>query len=229
MKIAFPIVIAVAVLAGLCTHHAHADIAHISGAAGMGTTTTDLRLDQSESGDLQLLDEMQDVVLGCPLTLDLPASYLSSLGGPWVYAAHGVPASAQATLPAGTVVRSHLVHFDPFGSTLDSAVATITFDEPILGLMVTDGSLNASDSLGLASITYPSTKRGLEGNSTYTDSLEFTLLSPKVLDVRMLIANTGLDQVRVITTPVPGGLLLGATGLGIVGWLKRRANHRGVE
>jgi hypothetical protein len=219
------IALAVSVLALLAvTGTGYADITLIAGDAAMGTTDPDLNLGKSESGDLQLLNEQQDVILSDSLSLDLTASYLDSLGGAWVMATHGTMPTHGGAVSAGTTVRSHLIHFDPLAGVLDWAVATLTFDSPILGVMVTDDSLDASDHLGLAGITYPNGVRRLEGNATYTDSLEYTLLSPNVLQVRMLIANSGLDQVRVITSPVPvpGAMLLGAMGLGMVGWMKRR-------
>jgi len=201
--------------------NALANITSYSGDVMMGTVSTNLNLGYSETGEtdlIQMLNEQQDVTLSSSLTLDLTASYLDSLGGPWNALTNGVSESSKGTLAAGTKVRSHLLHFDPQGDTYGDAIATITFDDNILGLMVLTNSLDNSDFLGLSSITYPSGDRKLENIDTVT----YTLTSPNTLVVDILAADVGLDEVRVITIPAPAGVVLGMIGLSLVGWIRRR-------
>ncbi|HET6428317.1 MAG TPA: hypothetical protein VFJ30_07905 [Phycisphaerae bacterium] len=211
-------VLAVAFPLALGTGSAVADLASATGQVTSPPVSTVLTLHNSESGLLQVLNERQDVVLGSDLGVDLTASYLDSLGHAWNASSDGVSAESIGTIPAGTVVRSHLVHFDPVGSSYADARGTLTFDAPILGLMVKTTSLNASDFLGDPSYTYAGSLRDLENQ----DTVRFRLSSPSTLEITILAADIYIDEVRVITAPAPGAVLLGAMGLGLVGWLKRR-------
>jgi len=103
------------------------------------------------------------------------------------------------TIPAGTLVNSHLVHFDPVGSpsTMVSVSGTVNFDGEILGLFTTNAGLDDTDAtFGLTGTQYPTgSNRKLETGGEAPDSATVDG-SNLAVDLH---ANTGIDQVRVIT------------------------------
>jgi len=135
---------------------------------------------------------------------------------------------------AGTDVSSYIVRLDPARNTSDvyQAYGTITFDQPVLGLIyaTSDSStyslLTDSDaSVGLAVANYGSASaRKLEiPQQTWQDGASF---AGNVVTIN-LFANTGIDDVRVITeaaptVPAPGAIALLGIGTSLVGWLHRR-------
>lgn len=115
----------------------------------------------------------------------------------------------QKTLPAGQRVRSYLLQLDPIGEIAKRdtnkarVIGQITFDRPILGLIVRTTKLNATDKLlGHPRGDYGNTRRGIEpprpdealetGRDLVTLSDDRRTLS---LD---LSAGSAVDQIRVI-------------------------------
>ena len=98
---------------------------------------------------IKVFDEQQDVTLGASLAYDQLQTLVD--GG---------------TIPAGTVVDSHYVHFDNVGTSIGKrGVGEITFECPMIGLITQDANLAASDiALGAAGTAYPAAlvNRGLE-------------------------------------------------------------------
>lgn len=125
----------------------------------------------------QVFDEQQGVVLGSDLTPD------------W-----------GSTIPSGTTVNSHFVHFDQVGTTTwFRACGEITFDGDIIGLIVLSDSLDATDTLLGLDVTYPPASvdyRGLES----TGDQDLYWVSGDTLWVDLQALNW-LDQIRVITEP----------------------------
>lgn len=124
-------------------------------------------------------------------------------------------------ISAGTTVSSHYVFFDPLAVSLQEGF--INFDGDILGIIVSDSLLLASDFLGADGVTYLSPfLRGIEGG----DSVEVGGPLSK-LEVDWAASTPG-DYIRVITgtelTPIPipasAALLLG--GLGLMAMTRRR-------
>jgi len=117
------------------------------------------------------------------------------------------PQEGAAAIAMGTRVDSYLVHFDSVGQEkqMVTATATFSFDQPILGLIVTNRALRDSNLLFKApGVQYPDSVTGLEGlerrDSMKLESLDFVRLSK---DRRTLVVRVGtnvnLDQLRVIT------------------------------
>ena len=132
----------------------------------------------------QVFDEQQYVVLPSALSIDFGYNDFDS----------------EASICAGTVVNSHLIHFDQIGTdTWVRACGEIAFDGDILGLITLSDSLDATDtSLGL-DVTYPAASvdyRGLE----FTDDQDLLWVVGDTLWVDLLAYNY-LDQIRVITKP----------------------------
>ncbi|RJP33951.1 MAG: hypothetical protein C4547_11475 [Phycisphaerales bacterium] len=104
------------------------------------------------------------------------------------------------TLPARTVVNSHMLHFDPFEEQITKLAGAVTFDSDILGVMVDARTLRDADPVvGRKNVVYPMGLRsGLElDNPEAID--EFAISR----DRRTLSysGNTGefLDQIRILT------------------------------
>ena len=118
------------------------------------------------------------------------------------------------TIAAGTVVNSYYVHVDQTDTvSRQGLTATITFPEPIIGVILTDARLNASRSvLGVSTTTYP----GAPVNSAHGYELTGACpSSPRVAndqdcatlsnDRRTLTLDVTVynitDDVRVLTQP----------------------------
>ena len=114
-----------------------------------------------------------------------------------------LPASV-SDVPAGTIVNSYLLHFDPVGATGAShqVAGSVTFNEPILGVFYSDAALAATDS----SLGNPNTFYG----SSATRQAEFTGIYPPPAPLDFIgftgntltvdwRANSQADEVRVIT------------------------------
>ncbi len=136
--------------------------------------------------------ERQGVTLASPLRTDIqtPGTYdqTSDL--------------TTVSVPAGTVVDSHLVHSDRPGVGTGSTGTilrnfTVTFPTDILGIIATQGKLTDSDVLGAPGTIYGGTARAL---SFGVDSGSDILVLPDQRTVVATLRTTfGLDQFRVLT------------------------------
>lgn len=148
--------------------------------------------------------------------------------GPKVFDSFG--AYQDRRLPVGTHFDSYFVHIDTLGNS--SAIVgpgEITFSTPVIGIVGRDPHLiETSAIVGAPGTAYPTTR-----NSQHFDFNNnpdtFTLL-PDGHSVRIL-SQAGLqqDQFRILVAPaVPepsaGGIL--ASGLLVVGWLRKRPTRR---
>jgi len=124
-----------------------AEIVGTGGAAVEIAPPPSVDLDALESDtEVRTFEELQVVTLGAPLVVNISA--------PGVYddAADVTP----ATIPAATVISSHLVHFDiVFQGAPGAATGSVTFRDRILGVIVDDADLDATDFLGAPGTTYP--------------------------------------------------------------------------
>ncbi|MEQ8211269.1 MAG: hypothetical protein RH917_15690 [Lacipirellulaceae bacterium] len=123
----------------------------------------------------------------------------------------GVVSSAGDLSPATLIdveVNSYLLHADPVrhGFPARDYAGSITFEEEILGLMVTGAKLDASDSaLGSEVTRYipPSYYRGFEGPGFRTQGLQINDSVGLAQDLRTItfhfMTTSQLDQLRIIT------------------------------
>ncbi len=106
--------------------------------------------------------------------------------------------TAWANLPAGAVVDSHLIHFDPVGQPAAGVTlgGSVTFPSDILGVIFNDATLDASDgALGAAGTLYPLglVARGLDVGDGITLGAD-----RRTLNITLTVT-TVIDQIRVIT------------------------------
>jgi hypothetical protein len=146
--------------------------------------------------DIQIpaFDEQQNVVLATNLLIDiaLPGTY------------DGTNPLTPGVIQSGTTVSSHYVHFDAatdtFSSGLGISGGSIKFDHQIIGVIIQDTNLDASDSVvGVSTTTYPSglnTFRGLEMVGFEGDSIT---VGCDTITVNSLFVQGLTDQFRVLT------------------------------
>ena len=122
-------------------------------------------------------------------------------------------------------VGSFLLHADRVGSEGEVTMnGTVTFDESILGVMVTPSLLDSSDALlGAAETTYPGAthNRGLENlNDLLTISSNLHTLEVQFFH------STQIDQIRVITTGIPEPNTLSLLSIAVLGLLTHGRRRR---
>jgi hypothetical protein len=131
--------------------------------------------DNFQSPNLYGFDEDQNILLAAPLIVDVGAS----------------------PIPAGTVVASHYVFFDP-GPT-EHVIGTVNFDSDVLAILTSTQTLAASDFLAKTGVNYLSpSARGLEAGDSVTIS------GPQQILFDTFASSPG-DYVRVLTAFSPGG------------------------
>lgn len=138
--------------------------------------------------------------------------------------------SGSGTIPAGTQVTDYLLHYDFNGTGgNNNAVGTITFNTPILGLIVFDSALNNSDAVfGVAGVTYyTGIDRGLDNNtvnqgngdddfSVTNNSLTFNISGWTTTNI--------IDEVRVIVAvPEPATFMMPLLAVVSLGLARRKS------
>lgn len=141
---------------------------------------------------IQAFNEKQDVVLPQPVSFNDPNDWGKVLGA----------------LPAGTVIDSHYVWFLPRfidADTFFRATATLTFDNPIIGLIGGNQELLDSNSLlGVDGVIYPDNRFGARqmDNSNPNGSSDTAIATGNILTLDVT-ARDGIDPIRVITAAFP--------------------------
>lgn len=124
-------------------------------------------------------------------------------------------------------VKSWYIFFDP--ARAQGITATITFDMPIVDVLRTRPTLDASN---------PTYGIDIDGDGVFDDYTSSLLIAPEpgdtttfaigsnTLTIDWLTVDPG-DHIRVLTAvPEPGTFALLATGLAALGWSSRRAAGR---
>ena len=172
------------------TRIAGADSVDILGDVGDETVPDDLSAARRTSVDRpELVVERQFATLDEDLAVE-------SDGAPASYDAGNLPPGA--TVPAGTVVHSFLLHFAPTAAAGLSGVE-IRFDDPILGVAASSASLAASDFLAFANPEFgASADRGALVGESGGDGWEI-LADGTTIVVDVDAGAEGVDQLRILT------------------------------
>lgn len=214
------ILVACAALAGATTHAA---ILSVSGSGVLEGDLTQVGYtanyfnDPTTAAPIHFWNEKQNVELTAALLVDIDAQ--GTYQNPFT--------SANATIASGTRISSHYAYHDPVGSA--TAIATVRFDAPILGIIILSGTNNATDKLLRSDHLIPMGPTSVPASHFNARGLEMgpeivTWLSPNEVTLKLVSSNPG-DQVRIVTAvPEPGTLLAAAIGIG--GLLSRRMRRR---
>lgn len=151
-----------------------------------------------DDNNVRAFNELQNVTLLSDLTTDL--------GG---------------LISAGTLISSQYVVYDPLN--LETVIGSLSFATPVLGIIFTNPSLNASNYLGLQAVDYLNpVEAGLENGS---DIVSFT---GNTVNFSLRARSPG-DSFRVITEGIPEAVVpepeswaLLIAGFGLVGATMRR-------
>lgn len=160
-----------------------------------GAVSWEGQLSSGDSLDLHAQESNDDRFLYFESTTTLSSGLALDVVAP------GLPSGL--VLPAGVKVQSYLLHFDPVGAIPGTTISggSITFDGPIIGLLINDASLNATDSvLGVAGATYfTGVGRGMDvGVDQFIISADAL-----TLDLGTWTAGPAVDELRVITALPP--------------------------
>lgn len=189
------------------TSGARADIVETSGEVEKIATPADLRTGQVEDNSkIVIFPEQIGVKATGPIKVDIskpgnsPKTVLQRDPKDPPKRARVNPNLSRSVISRGKSINSYFIHFDPVGSgeTHHKASGSVTFDEEVLGLIVTSEKLNATHSFpGLAGTSYP------HGD---TQEVEFdregtsVALSPDRRTVTItLVASTSSANIRIIT------------------------------
>jgi hypothetical protein len=180
----------------LCIGRASASIVSTTGDVAQVPAPPSVDNDVYESDThISLFVERQSLRLSSAVTVDIsqPGTVTDS------------PDFSRTDLAAGTWVDSYYLHFDPVGSPAPSFVSLtgfVTFDQPILGIIITNTYLNACDAiLGAPGTIYPTGGPVSPGLDLNQDVL--TLTADRHSLWISLSARRGIDALRVVTAAVP--------------------------
>ena len=130
-----------------------------------------------DDDNVRAFDELQDLELTDNLIMDVRA-----------------PTVASNVLAPGSVVSSHYIIYDP--ATTQTVEGTVTFDEPVLGIIISNLRFNGTDSLlGNPGTTYSIGSQELEDP-------DFVMINGDTVTYSFRTSSPG-DAVRVITGTDP--------------------------
>ncbi len=149
----------------------------------------------TDSNGIRIFREQAGPVLGAPLAVD----YLVPLPGSNELLLNSESGLVAGNLPAGLSVDSYLVHWDIPGTTTTHWSGSITFDSPVLGVILKTVSLDASDALlGRANLSYPNAgSHGLELDDV-AEYDQMTISSDRKTVVLDGHVGASMDEVRIL-------------------------------
>ncbi|HXB71587.1 MAG TPA: PEP-CTERM sorting domain-containing protein [Candidatus Acidoferrales bacterium] len=162
-----------------------------------------------------LFVEMTGRTLTAPLTVDFntPGTFNSN------------PVGALPVIAAGTIVDSYYLVTDPVGADPNNNrnfAGSITFDVPVLGLIVLDPEFASSN----AAVGHTGTQYSTSGVGFELGGGELVALSADRRTVRFNATSApAADDIRIITAaeaPEPASIALFASGLAVLGLIRRR-------
>jgi len=192
---------------------AHAAITSTSGAAQKIAAPADITTGKLESDTIiHAFEERSSVTTSQTISLDItqPGTVPGTSGSNL----------SPGSIPQGTVVNSHYIHYDKVGGsdTIKSATGSVTFGEDVLGLIISLSALTATNAtLGAPGTTYPT---GSSQHIELNDGTMITLSSDRRTVSVTLRVTCCADNIRVITDNLSGGSVLppaGSTGGGLTG------------
>ncbi|GMV24266.1 MAG: hypothetical protein AMXMBFR58_02970 [Phycisphaerae bacterium] len=139
---------------------------------------------------------------------------------------HGDNPPPYLIVPAGTLVQTYLVHFDPTGTSFATLTGSVVFEpgEVIIGLQTHTPLLYVTDPLvGHPLATYPAVFDDFRGFETLPGPDSVTLPLTMASASFTLFAELGVDHARIFTIPVPSPSTLAAVmSVGALGAIRRR-------
>lgn len=189
-------VMTLALVLALAQPNAEAAIVGVGSQITQISPPSDARAQQLESSDTMFTwDEQQDVLLAADVAVDITAP------GEYMEVADLTP----GVVPAGTTVRSHIVHADKVGTTAPNIIlqGTVTFDQDIVGIALEADTLYGSDFLGAPGTRYPTSGRperrlNLDGQ----DDWVIWQIDNRTVVIQVETA-AHFDQVRILTAKSP--------------------------
>lgn len=160
-----------------------ADVTLVTG----GAIPSDVTPGANEDNTQALAFEEKQLV---ELDADLAVDHDGTTGGPYL----GTDVANTGIIPAGTIVNSHFIHWDPEDATGTTITGSATFVGKIIGVQINTASIvDTNGNLGLGSVTYATNQIGAAD--------EFTIsVDGKTIDIDFY-ATSGADNIRVITEP----------------------------
>ncbi len=109
------------------------------------------------------------------------------------------------TIPAGTVVDSYLLHFDPTAGSVWAYGVEMNFSGDVLGIIITDANMTGSDSECAADgVTYPDSQWS-RSFDCHTGRTETVIVSGDMKNVFMdLFVGGVMEQARILVAPGGG-------------------------
>lgn len=142
----------------------------------------------------------------------------------------GTGNAATEFIASGTMLNSYLFHVEPVNPEIKRFTGTVSFDSNILGIIFETNELNLSDAmLGATGTSYSSGNfRGFEGSGSgpCLGLYDCATISANLREITLeLGTGSQLDQIRIITSPVPVPatiFLFGSALSGLMGFKYRR-------